>query len=55
MGLIATLKGMFSSTSDEEVQQEPIQECESCGEQYYTESEVATCRSCGGVKIRRIA
>lgn len=33
----------------------PTYICESCGEKYYTESEIRTCNSCGGTKIEKVS
>lgn len=55
--MLTTIKKLFgreaaSDAADE--RRDPTQRCESCGEEYYTESDVATCNSCGGVKIQRV-
>lgn len=37
----------------DEVTGDPDYVCASCGERYYTDSEVTKCNNCGGVKIER--
>lgn len=34
----------------------PSHVCQSCGEEYYTDSEmeIDTCRECGGIKVDRV-
>lgn len=41
---------------DDRSTQRPSHRCESCGEEYYTDpsAEIATCRSCGGVKVTHL-
>ncbi|WP_198667901.1 universal stress protein [Saliphagus sp. LR7] len=36
------------------VKADPTYICETCGKKYYTESEITTCNSCGGVKIKKV-
>lgn len=37
------------------VKAEPTYICESCGEKYYTESEIISCNACGGTKVEPVA
>lgn len=37
------------------VKADPTYICETCGKKYYTESEITSCKSCGGTKIEKIA
>jgi len=51
--LLDKLRGGESPEDDTEGQ--PSHVCESCGEKYFTDSnvEIETCRGCGGVKIEQ--
>lgn len=37
------------------VKADPTYVCETCGEKYYTDSEITSCNSCGGTKIEKVA
>ena len=55
--MMAKIRRLFGGGTDETETaepQEPTQECQSCGEQYYTNAQIQTCNTCGGVKIRHI-
>lgn len=36
------------------VKADPTYICETCGEKYYTDSEITSCNSCGGTKIEKV-
>lgn len=62
MGVMTRVKRIVSGSKgretagepDPHADEEPSHVCESCGEEYYTESgiEIPECRTCGGVRVQ---